>query len=145
MIAPFVQYLFAQVFWLGVCWLIIALFLHFFVVPRFMRLRKKREAKLRASQEKLKQLEMRVQTMKQDLQRRREASVKKTRTLVSKARIDGTARIRQVKQEETEALRVFSQSCEENFFVQTKKMKGHVTQAQKELAESFIKNVVQSK
>ena len=143
MIEPFLQYWIPQVFWLGVLWLLLYTFLHFVVVPRLIRLRKRRDHALKIRQMSAERLEKNIARMERVLQRRQMDSAMKVRQLVDHARRESAQALRDVVQEEMSALRVANYKEEGTFKKESDALRERIKQNVPKAAEQFVDTLIQ--
>lgn len=142
MIEPFLQYWSAQVFWLGLLWLVLYVFLYSIVVPRFVRLRRRREHALQGKTTTAENLQKDIKRLQKRVDDLAAKNTKKAKAIVEQARKTSAVAVRDVVQEEMDALRDANQANEALFhsasarFLKDAKNKPH------DVAENFVKTMM---
>ena len=142
MIEPFLQYWVAQVFWLGLLWLVLYVFLYSIVVPRFVRLRRGREHALQGKNTKAEHLRKDINRLQKLIDERAQKNTKKAKTIVEQARKKSALTVRDVTQEEMDALRAASHAQEASFRADSAQVLKDAQSNPADVAEQFVQKVI---
>lgn len=141
MIEPFLQYWVAQVFWLGLLWLILYVFLYSIVVPRFVRLRRRREQALQGKNTKAENLKKEIGCLQKRIEERTEKNIKKSKKIIEQARKTSALQVRDVTQKEMDALRDANHAQEAEFDEACARFLKTSQKNPKDVAEIFVQAV----